>query len=195
MLTVRYEAGFTLVEMMITMSISALLLVIGMPALSDAVNNAKVRSAAEVLQNGLRNAQSEAVRRSRQTAFVLTAAAPGLSATPAVNGGQWYAQVLPLVSSETIDSSFYVEGGTFGNQTTGVTVTGPAIICFNSIGRVVANASTGLGASCDPPQAVTTFDVTKPNADRVIVLQVSASGKIRMCDKSRNLATDAPDGC
>lgn len=196
MLTDRTNHGFSVIELMVVVAVAATLAVLSMPTLSGTISNAKVRSVTEALQNGLRKAQSEAIVRSHQTAFVLTNANPVLTATPAANGKNWYVQVLPVVASETVDSTFFVQGGSFGSQTSGVTITGPAAICFNSMGRVVANPTPGLGTgvSCSAPAPTTTFDVTKTGADRTLELQVSAGGKIRMCDKSR-LIVSQPDGC
>ncbi len=195
--TDRVARGFSVLELMITIAVIAILAVLGMPTMAGAISNAKVRSATEALQNGLRNAQAEAIRRSHQTAFVLTNAAPALSAAAIDNGKNWYIQVLPVVASETVDNTFYVQGGSFGSETSGVTIRGPAAICFNSMGRVVANASPGLGAgvTCSAPAPMITYDVTKiSGADRTLELQLGANGKIRMCDKSRSITTQ-PDGC
>lgn len=194
MLVVKQDRGFTLVELIITVAVVATLSTLGMPALTGTMNNAKVRTATEALQNGLRTAQSESIRRSHQVAFVLTNSTPGLNATPVANGAYWYIQILPVVAGETLTDA-YVQGGRFGEQTAGVAITGPAVICFNSIGRLVTNASTGLGAACTAPAPTTNFDVTRTGADRTLELQVSAAGKIRMCDKSRLLSASAPDGC
>lgn len=190
----RSDHGFTLVELIITVAVVATLSTLGMPTLTGTINNAKVRTATEALQNGLRTAQSESIRQSRQVAFVLTNSTPALDATPVANGAYWYIQVLPIVAGEALTDA-YVQGGQFGEQTAGVTVTGPAVICFNSIGRVVTNASTGLGAACVAPAPTVNFDVTRTGADRTLELQVSAAGKIRMCDTSRVLSVVAPDGC
>ncbi len=188
--------GFTVIELLITVAVVATLSALGIPTMSGAINNAKVRSTTEALQNGLRTAQAEAIRRSRQTAFVLTDQTPAQDATPSLNGSYWYVQVLPMVPGETVTDA-YVQGGQFGAKTAGVTVSGPAVICFNSMGRAVTNISTGLpGASnCTAPSPATTFDVTKSGADRTLQLQVNAAGKIRMCDKSRALSAAQPDGC
>ena len=189
--------GFTLIELLVTISLIAILTLLGMPSMSAALNNAKVRSVAESLQNGLRIAQTEAIRRSHQTAFVLTDAAPEPNATPTPNGRNWYAQVLPVYTGELVDDK-YVQGGSFGNVASGVTIVGPAVICFNSIGRVVTNPATGLAVNCTAPSgtlAMTTYDVRKnPGADRILRLEVSAAGKIRMCDTARRVSI-APDGC
>lgn len=181
---------------MITLVILAVLLSLGLPAFSKIIQNAKVRSVTEALQNGLRLAQNEAVKRSHQTAFVLTNDTPGLSAATSANGKNWYIRVIPG-PGEILDSTYYVQGGSFGNQTDGVAITSAvSILCFNSVGRAVANAATGLG-TCTAPTATApiTFDVTTSGADRTLELQVGAGGKIRMCDTSVSLSTNRPDGC
>jgi type IV fimbrial biogenesis protein FimT len=191
-------SGFTLIELLITISLIAILALLGMPSMSAALNNAKVRSVAESLQNGLRIAQNEAIRRSHQTAFVLTNAKPEENATATANGRNWYAQVLLLYPGEAVDDA-YVQGGSFGNVASGVTITSQStVICFNSIGRVVANTSTGLGVDCSVPGGVppmARYDVTKVGADRTLRLEVTPSGKIRMCDTARTVSTVQPDGC
>jgi len=193
----RADHGFTVIELIITVAVVAALSVLGIPSMNDAINNAKVRTTAEALQNGLRTAQAEAIRRSRQTAFVLTNATPEEDALPATGGKYWYVQVLPVVNGENVANA-YVQGGQFGARTTGVTIAGPSIICFNSIGRVVANPATGLpgAATCAATSgSKTTYAITKSDADRTLQLQVSAAGKIRMCDASRALSASQPDGC
>lgn len=176
------------------MAVTALLLGLAAPAFSLWINNAKIRTAAESLQNSLRLAQTEAIKRSHQAAFVLTTAAPTTNAAPVANGTNWYIQVLPIVSGESV-SATYVQGGSFGSQTSGVSITGPALICFNSTGVVVANTATGIGADCSAPTQVVIYDVSRSGADRTLEVQVSPTGKIRMCDKSKTLSITTPDGC
>lgn len=186
--------GFTLIELIAAMAITAILLGLAVPSFSSWISNAKVRTAAESLQNGLRLAQAEAIKRSRQTAFVLTDAAAAANATPSKNGKNWYIQVLPVVDGETVNAA-YVQGGSVGSQTSGISVTGSAIICFNSIGVLVANAATGIGANCTAPTDVVTYDVSRSGADRTLEVQVSPTGAVRMCDKSKTLSVTTPDGC
>jgi len=196
MLKRRPAHGFTMIELMMTMTLFGILLLMGIPMLSGTIANSKARSVAESIQNGLRTAQTEALRRSRQTVFVLTTSAPAANAGAVANGTNWYIQVLPIVSTETVDTPV-VDSGSFGNLASGVTITGPAIICFNSMGRLVANSTTtaAFGAACTVPTGPVTYDVTKSGANRTYELQVNLGGQVRMCDKSKTLSTTNPDGC
>jgi type IV fimbrial biogenesis protein FimT len=61
--------GFSLVELIVGMAILGVLLAIAMPAFSNWLRNARVRTAAESVQNGLQLARAEAVRRNTTVAF------------------------------------------------------------------------------------------------------------------------------
>lgn len=187
--------GFSLVELMVTLVVLAVLLTASLPAIGTWIANARVRSVAEEIQNGLRLAQTEAVRRSRQTVFALTNATPALAATPAINGSNWFVRALPVVASEAADATFlataFATGGSLARQGS-VTITGPALICFNTLGRQVSNSSTGLGADC--VAGLIEYDVTRSGSDRAMRVQANLGGRIRMCDPAKSIATQ-PDGC
>jgi len=190
----RLPAGFTLIELMVTIVLLSILAMLAMPAFTTWVNNNKVRTVGDSLQNGLRFAQSEALRRSRPMVFSLTnSAAPQTSLTAAANGSGWSINV----SKSSLDAkSAFVQSGVLSDVASGVQITGPAAVCFNSMGRVVANTDTGVnGASCDTDHPVQTYDVfLSPGADRPLRVLLTLGGQIRMCDPARKLS-DSPDGC
>lgn len=191
------HAGFSLVELMITMAVFALLMMAAVPSFQAWIAGARVRSVAESLQNGLRMSQTEAVRRSRQTSFVLTNLQPAVEAVPADNGRNWYARVLPQTAGEAASESDYIVGETFAGQS-GITVSGPALLCFNSMGRLVSNAATGLGQDCIAPASAiepVVYTISTPGADRELRVQAYLGGKIRMCDAAKKLSDGSPDGC
>jgi type IV fimbrial biogenesis protein FimT len=187
----RALGGFTLVELMVAITLLSILVVLGAPSLTAWIRNTQVRTVAEALQTGMRLAQSEAVRRNRQVVFSLTNAQPGPASAPAADGVNWAVHTVPLIAGETGE---FVQGGALGDVAAGVLINGPAVLCFNSAGRQINNpAPLGAGAECTA-SALVTYDLGVSGADRPLRVTVSLGGQLRMCDPSRNLAT-YPDGC
>ena len=54
--------GFTLLELVVALTITGMLLTLGMPSFTTFLRNSEVRSTAESISNGLRAARSEATR-------------------------------------------------------------------------------------------------------------------------------------
>ncbi len=67
------QRGFTLIELMITIVILGILLFVGLPAYTHWMQNLKIRSGAEAVQNGLQLARSSAIARNARVHFVFTA--------------------------------------------------------------------------------------------------------------------------
>ena len=198
----RAAGGFTLVELVVTFAVLAILTLLAAPSFTDWIRNTQVRSVADALQNGLRLAQAEAVRRSRLVVFSLTAGQPGLNAAAVANGANWSIQAVPVAGIDNANLQF-VQGGAFGDVATGVTINGPAFICFNAEGRL-AVGNTGLaGVACAPPADGSTIDYDvsraaaqlRPGSDRPLHVSVALGGQVRMCDPAETLSATNPDGC
>lgn len=194
--------GFTIIEMVVAMAIFAILTALAAPTMTTWIKDVKVRAVADALQNGLRVAQAESVRRSRQVVFSLTNnSAPqngGFSA--AVNGNFWSINTIPALVGE---ASVFVQSGNLSATSSGVTITGPAEICFSSVGRLVSNPSTGIpGATCVLPTAVapsttamSVYNITLTGAQRPLNVEVALGGQVHMCTPAYTLSSANPDGC
>lgn len=195
----RRRSGFTLVEMIVVVAIMALLAALATPSMIGWVRNNKIRTVSDSLQNGLRLAQSEATRRSRQVVFSLTDDKPSASGyTAKTDGNNWAINtVTSMTSGET---SAFVEAGILRDVGSNVVISGPAAICFNSLGRIVANASPGVtSAACSlPATAVYSYTVQMSDSvtgDRPLRVTVALGGQVRLCDPARTLSGSQPDGC
>jgi type IV fimbrial biogenesis protein FimT len=199
----RDSSGFTLIELMVVVAVFVMLLMAAMPSMGAWVVDARIRSTAESLQNGLRLAQAEALRRNRRSAFVLTSATPALGATPVANGGNWFARTLLLSGSDESDDASddaaaperFIDGGRFAASS--VNITGPALLCFGPLGRQIdldAQAS-GLGSPCEAADPRVYVVSSTVQGTRTLQVQVNASGRVRMCDPARKLIEGQPDGC
>jgi type IV fimbrial biogenesis protein FimT len=187
--------GFTVVELMVTIALFALLVGLAMPAFTTWVRNTQVRTVSDALQNGLRLAQAEAIRRHRQVVFYRTGAATCTAATnAAANGAFWVVRTVPLVAGDAVEA---VQCGHLGDVAQGVTIAGATALCFNSGGRQVANADPGIGgAECAlDATGISAFDVTTTNADRPLRVLVTLAGGVRLCDPAKTLSSSHPDGC
>ena len=68
--TMRTRArGFTLLELMVALTLAGMLLLAGLPSFITFLRNAEVRSTSEAISNGLRLARSEATRLNRPVTF------------------------------------------------------------------------------------------------------------------------------
>ena len=194
MLTGR-QRGFTLVELMITIALLAILLVLAVPFLTSMIRNSQVRSVSEALQNGLRLAQAEAVRRNRQAVFSLTNAEPGVNSAAVANGTNWAIHTVPQVLNAN-ETREFIQGGALSDFAANVLINGPVSICFNSAGRLVANAAPGVaGAVCTVTGAQPRYDISVTGSDRPLRVLVSLGGQVRMCDPGRTFSSTAPEGC
>ena len=151
--------GFSLIELMVAITILALVVMLGVPMYTQFIGNTQVRNAAESMLSGLRLAQTEAVKRNEPVQFVLDS----------VTG--W--QVRDIADNTTIQSYSFAEGAPKAKiviapgKTTGVT--------YSGLGRVVPNPDGSVSiAQID----VTTAMTAEPRDLRLLV----GLSDVRMCD-------------
>ncbi|AVQ83018.1 MULTISPECIES: pilus assembly FimT family protein [unclassified Variovorax] len=188
--------GFTLVEMIVVVAIMALLAALATPSMLGWVRNNKIRTVSDALQNGLRQAQTEATRRSRQVVFSLTDGSPtNTSYTAKANGSNW--AISTVVPADSDATAAFVEAGILRDVGSNVAISGPISICFSSIGRLVANDTPGpTSAKCTA--AAVQYDIAMSDSktgDRPLRVLVALGGQVRMCDPARTLSDTQPDGC
>jgi len=181
--------GMTLVELLVGMSLLAVLVAMGAPSLGLYLQNAKVSNAAATYFSGVQQARTEAIRRNVQTEFVLTDTAITTAnlanaLVPAVTGRNWV--VRSRLDAVTFLPAIESKAGSEGDNSaagTGVQVLGAAVpVVFD--GRIPFN---GLGAS----NAAYTLDITNPSGGLCVAaggpircrrITVSAGGQVGICD-------------
>ncbi len=187
--------GFTLIELMITIALSAILLALGAPGLARWNQNNQVRALAESLQNGLMVARSEAVHRNANVRFQLvttTDATCALSDT----GRNWVVSLDDPAgncddpASDTVFPRILQTGAAAESaRNAAVNAGGVSLVTFNGLGQ----ASTAATIDVSNPaagQCVTSATTGASNRIRCLRVTVSVGGQVRMCDPA---VTDAND--
>jgi type IV fimbrial biogenesis protein FimT len=189
------QRGFTLVELIVTITVLALILMMAMPSVASWLGNARIRNVADSLQNGLQIARAEAVRRNQNVSFWLVAVNdPSVlsnDCTLSDISGSWVVSVNSPVGHcadkpSTVSSPMLVTGRAAGDAGGSVTVaskqadksTAGTTVTFDGFGRVTNTDSIGQ------------IDVTGPGSSVNLRLAVSPAGLVRMCDPR---VTDAND--
>jgi type IV fimbrial biogenesis protein FimT len=200
------SGGFTLIELLTVMVIASIMFALAFPIVGTWLKNNQIRTVAESVQNGLRYAQVQAVALNQETEFVLANDPPPNTtvATAVSPSDSWFSATLTTIngvaSLDTNTSAMGLQVARLGNVASGIQISGPTAICFNSFGRLTGNTSTGTGASCPVPSAdnaLYTYTVSAPSTPsaRVLNVTLNVSGQVRICDPMKTLSSTAPDGC
>jgi len=181
--------GFSLIELIVGMAILGILMSVGIPAFSDWLRNAKVRTAAESVLNGLQLARAEAVRRNARVRFSLVTTIDDTCAL-ANAGPNWVVSVddpsggCATPPSDTVAPRIIqIRSGSESSTTTTVAA-GQSEYLFTGLGRLSA-APTGV---IDVTSSTGGTCIALGGPVRCLRIAVSLGGQIRMCDPA------LPDG-
>ncbi len=189
------QRGFTLIEMVVTIAVMALLLFAVIPSITDWIDSTRIRTATQALQEGIERARNEAVRRNERVSFWLV---DSLDSGCALSSSSmnWVVSIdspegkcdaepstttaprLVVIRDAGSDGSkLMVTAVQSDGATAGTTVT------FNGFGRPVLNADDQIGQ----------IDVTGKTSGtnyRALRITVSEGGQVRICDPKVSSDTD-----
>lgn len=194
----RRAAGFSLIELMVAVTVLAILTAVAMPNFTSWIRNARARTVADALQSGLRLAQAEAQRRTHTVVFFTTNDKACTTTTVANAGGAyWQIRTVPnaLLTGDVAEA---VQCGVLTDVSADVSLTSSTnttALCFGGDGRQTTLANpTNIGANCNAAAAVYNITPSGGSADkRPLRVTVSLAGSVRMCDPEKS--STAPDGC
>lgn len=197
----KRQGGFSIIELMIGISILAFLLLLAMPSYSEFLRNARVRSNAEAALNLLQLARAEALKRNRDVEFAGVDNDPSTIAGsgPTYSGGGGVYHLAVFVSgapNELIDSKLSSDGhAMYGTGSSGgvqTVVTNPpaagARVIFNSLGQareLTTNTIWRFQANANTPTCT-----SAGGSVRCLNVVVTPSGRVRMCDPAVSNVAD-----
>jgi type IV fimbrial biogenesis protein FimT len=184
--------GFTLIELLIAMAIFAFLIMLAGPMYADYMGNTQIRAAAENSLNGVRLAQTHAVRNNRPAKFVIdpTAATGGWAVYTFDENTGAYA-VLPE------DTYSWKEGAP---KTTVTLVPAAATeVSYDGLGRIMPNGFPVPDGTATIQQInVTNTNVSSPRPLRVAISTPDVNGTrpaTKLCDPDPGVASTDPRYC
>lgn len=191
----RAHLGMSLVELMVGITILALLLMIGLPNMSIWLNNTQIRTAGETLLAGLQIARTEAVRRNQIVRFQMVSDLTSACAIVA-SGKNWVVSLDdPTGSCDAAPGDpapgdpppriLQARSGSEGTERAVVAATPAATAYFNGLGRLTSpggainmtriDLSNPTGGACENPDG-------SGGPMRCLRINISVGGEARMCD-------------
>jgi len=179
------QRGFSLIELLVGIVILGVLMAMAVPRFSDWLRNARIRTSAEAIQNGLQLARAEAVRRNATVRFQLVNTIDDTCALDTA-GPHWVVsmdnpagQCASAPSDTAAPRIIQVRNRAEGSVQT-LVAAGQSAFVFNGLGRltpvpagnVAIDVSSTTGGTC----------VASGGSVRCLRLVVSVGGQIRMCD-------------
>lgn len=193
------QDGFTLIEVLIAVSIISILLFLALPNMSIWLNNSQVRTTGETLLSGISVARTEAMRRNAVVQFQLTTSLDSSCALSQA-GKNWVvslgnpASLCHMAPAPLDDANpptaadakiIQKKSGDEGSQSAVVAATGSSTLYFNGLGRLTSplgaanitqiNISNPTGGTCQHQDAVN-------GKMRCLRITISAGGQVKMCD-------------
>jgi type IV fimbrial biogenesis protein FimT len=189
-------AGFSMIEVAITLALFGLLLALGLPSFQGWLQNTQIRNAAESVSAGVQRARNEAVRRNQNVRFTLVSLSNPKSmdntCAASASAGSWVislddpATKCAAAPSDTTAPRI-VDKRAAGDGSLSATVA--AVATDNSAASTVTFNGFGRTVDAKPLARVDVTSAASGNYRTLRVL-VSSGGAVRMCDPA---VTDAAD--
>lgn len=188
----KHEAGFTLVELMVTVVLLGILAMFAYPSFSNFIQNGQIRASAESVMSGLQLARAESIRRNAMVEFRLLNTLRGQS----VPGGTDWSVLAASPETPTVFDQMVQtrsEEASSSIARAGVADAAGAETAQAGDGLPATIAFTGLGR-LSTATAVRQIDVTGTSQARPLRIVLDPGGDIRLCDPALSIAVN-PQGC
>jgi type IV fimbrial biogenesis protein FimT len=187
----KQQLGFSLVELMIVVVIISLLFGLAIPSYKEWIQNTKIRTAAESIQNGIQKARSEALMRNTFVEFNLGA------------NSAWTVKCADITKCTDLKDSGGTVTGVVEQRQSGdgssidivIAPTPPTAtnITFNQLGLKTATATNALASQLTQVGVDMSTTVISNAASRELSVTIGAGGNVRVCDP--NASASDPRHC
>ena len=171
-------AGFTLIELMVSLTIASILLVLAAPLYATWVADNQIGNGAQLVADGLRTAQGEAIKRNAQVQLVLD---------KTTGTGGWTVQI--ECDGTVLQKGYFSQGADKAGFAT--TPAAATTVTFTGLGQIATTKCDGAAL----PAPITDVDVTS-SLSGTRALRVTVGGGrtgIKLCDP--NLSSPDPQAC
>ena len=195
-LPLKPARGFTLIEMMIGITLLAILMALAVPNFSRWIRNLEIRGTAEAVLSGLTLARTEAVKKNTVVYFqLIDTIDEDCELNP--SGPHWVVSLgeaagrCNVAPSDTESPRIVqIHDGNQGGGNRARITAGQSLFTFNGLGRLTSTAAGILVSDADGEEGCVSADGGKA---RCLRIEVNAGGVIRMCDPA--LPSTDTQGC
>ncbi|HUL91487.1 MAG TPA: GspH/FimT family pseudopilin [Burkholderiales bacterium] len=184
------QRGFTIIEIMISLTVLAVLIALGAPGFADWIQAQRIRTSADAITNGLQVARGEAIRQNLAVSLGLQPPTTGWTVC--------LSTVIPCdsttLAANIIQSKSPAEGS--GSTSVSGVPAGAILATFSPLGNIIDNP--------DGSARLTQVDVTPSDPSlcsaaggtmRCLRIVISPAGSIRMCDPTPAIVAPDPRAC
>jgi type IV fimbrial biogenesis protein FimT len=179
--------GFTIVELMVALTIVGIVMTVGTPLIATMIQNSKLSSATKSYAVGIQTARTEAIRMNRPVDFVLTDSSVAAGVSGSANGKNWIVRWSDSGTPTLVEGKSIADGA--GQQgANSVTIVGAVtaptggsfsgVLTFNGFGAV--NSGETVALDIRNPAGGACADANGPM--RCQRIQVRPGGQINVCD-------------
>lgn len=191
MIVAMRSRGFSLIELLITLAVMAVLIAAVSPSLTDWMVNLRIRNAAVAIQEGIVQAKREASNRGGASFWLVSASATNSSVLDSScalssSSGSWVISIRsPVGSCDAAPSAttapMLVASHAVGDGASGVTVAAVAADGATAATKIVFNA-LGEVTNADAIARVDVKAATNAASHRSLRVEIIGAGAVKLCD-------------